>query len=135
METEDIITSKATVSVLELQLPVFATVTFPLGDALKLRFLAGHVFGFGLSGDLRIKAEMNELSNKLSVNLYKKDENGNVPFKRLNVGVAAGIEVLYNHLSLGVVYDAGLSNLNGSSNKSSESFKTGSIRASVGYHF
>jgi hypothetical protein len=130
-------------SALELQLPVFATATFSLSDALKLKVHVGPTFGFGLSGNLRSKLDISGDTGNVDVSdwefdekddIYKK-EDGDSLAKRLNIGLGAGVSVLYNNWSLGVGYNLGLTNLNGYSDESDDAFKANSFLVSVGYNF
>jgi hypothetical protein len=122
-------TMKSTVSIYELQLPVFLTAGFALNDKLKIKANVGPSFGFGLSAKTKITAG----DESEEYNLYEKeegDEESNL--KRFNLGVAIGAGVELKKIYLGVGYDLGLTNI---SNGEGSDIKTGSFAVNVGFTF
>lgn len=136
-------TSKETYRMTYLDIPVMGAYNSPFDEKSGLVLKGGLVFGFGLSGTLKMNARLYEQTEpdaqgnytyrestiKGDINLfsgkYKLTQqystgaastyniNGNAknPYKRLNMSLTLGADVVFDKVTFGLAYNLGLSNI------------------------
>jgi opacity protein-like surface antigen len=119
-------------SIYELQVPVFLTGTFALNDDLNIKANVGPTFGFGLSGNVLFQNDGTKMDDYSVDDIYKKEEGADKSMaKRFDLGVAFGAGVEFKKIYLGVGYDLGLTSIS----NSDDAIKTGSFTINVGFTF
>ncbi len=106
-----------------LQIPVSVSYRFPVSDNVKIDVNAGPYVACGLGGKLKSSDE----EESYEVKVFGSEGI----CKRFDAGLRFGAGVHIQRISLGLIYDLGLTNIADSEGK----IKNGSFQISLGYNF
>jgi hypothetical protein len=109
-------TYSSSMSIYELQLPVFVAFQYAFNDDFKVKANVGPTFNIGLSGKTKweSKSTYNGQTESRSGegDMYKKPDGADkAPYKRFEVGLGFGGGVEFKKIYLGIGYDLGLSSI------------------------
>ena len=95
-----------TISILYVQMPIVGAYRLNLNDDWNLVAKAGPYFAFGIKGDCKIKASIDDVSDSEKYDFFE-DEDG----KRFDVGIDAGLDFEYHRFVIGFEYERGFLSL------------------------
>jgi hypothetical protein len=111
-----------------LELPLLASMKYPVADGVKVRAHFGPSVGFALIGKGKWKTTVGGKTTSGESNVFDSDD-----MSRFHFGLGFGVGVDYRQLYLGLGYDLGLSNMyTGDGNAS---IKNRTFGVSLGYSF
>lgn len=128
-----------------LQIPVSLSYRFPIGGIVKIDINAGPYFAAGLGG--RVKDEVTvsyngeKASESASYDVFGKwsEEEPRGDFRRFDAGLRFGAGVHIRKVSVGLIYDLGLTNLLYTGEEhiwdKGTKYRNGSFQVSLGYDF
>lgn len=118
----------STASLYYLELPLLASVKYPLTDDIKVRAHFGPSIGFAVSGKAKIETTGGGQTESTEGNYFESDNRS-----RFHFGLGFGAGVDYKQFYLGLGYDLGLSNIHSGEGDFSNTNRTFGI--SLGYNF
>jgi hypothetical protein len=124
----------SSISIYELQVPIFLIGTLDMSEAVKFKFHAGPTFGFGIRGKETI--EINSTVSE-EVNVYHKEaaQGNKTRYKRFDLGLTLGGGLQIHRFYIGVGYNLGLINLNNLTDDTQSAINPGSLMIDIGVSF